>query len=680
MIFKNSKTSLTSSLLTPTTVKYFKNINNGPIETKLGIENIQVGFPLILTRSCKHKHSQQNNKDKEHECDDNDSYNKGDYLCEKLNGQGLLSYLNEMIKCPKIKMPNALQQAKILQGIDLNNFPYKVINIGNRKNIKEELSPTGRMVETRQIKISEKIASENPMEKFCLTEPEDICVSIIHSPVVPDLKWKQFCITLSQFCPQYKEIVIDALTWPQSYFDNTEHNLKRLKKLHQAFEQIETTTNQLPTSTMTHLPLFLNTVTNITTNAIDDHYDSYSINGDNDEDNDNTTAETCHRNCNTSITNNRKKISRKSQCTIIDTTLQQFENLRESINSLDNPAYVETFIYGLTSLLAHNDCTHLFSKLYTFGRGREINCLLTDPQINTTWKQFTAISYSDSYYQKILCMHSSIDLEMLMEDLFQIVFGLDYAQHAFGFIHGNLDIRYAVGCMEFEKGVLRLFKWHGRYFQLPGNGRVVKLHSFKNASVMINNVVHSADFNDFHRQHSINNDNTNNTIPSCHRQDNLDPDDQKNQKNKNKNTFNTDMVRLAATLCRVLSERQGQYHCKDPKVIKTFWELMNRLVNCGNSDNITNIKNQGHGHGVDIISSSPPGGASIDKLHEFKLKCLQEDNSTNETCTWNNLVNIPNHETCTDALPCDLIDFFKMFEIDESLVSKDPNHLIYTLD
>jgi hypothetical protein len=678
-----------------------------PIEKKLGIENIQVGFPLLIVPSSSVSVS----------AGSQDSESKpNDYLSEEIQSvcqTGLFTYLNDMIKNAQIRMPLALQQAKTLRNVDLTNLPYKIVDINGRKNAKEEC-PAGRMTEIRQIKMAERLVSDNPMERICLTTPDDFLASIIHIPIVPDLKWKQFCITLTQFCPQYKDFVISALTWPKSYFDsspgsinNTGENEMRLKTLAAAFDQIRMTTENLPVassgssslsspcsaSRSKSIPLFLNTVTN--SNFLESFAGDFVDDGGVNDDcslykSDN--RERCYHDLGISLKGRKKekdkdnrlnRDNKDNECSVVNTTIKQFEHLREIINSLDNPAYVETLIYGLTSLLSHNDCTHIFPKLYSFGRGQETNCLLTDPQVAPTWKQFVAVAYSDSYYQDILAMHSSIDLDMLMEDLFQIIFGLDFAQHALGFIHGDLDIRHAVGYLKIDKGRKRMFKWHGRYFKLPGNGRVIKINKFKNASIMINNVTHSADFNSFHHQHSINNDNkltkcdmrtttaTTITAPTLER--NL---------NKNMNTFNTDLVRLAATLCGVLAERQIQVHASSPQVEKTFWTLMNRLVHCGVGKNQIHVQCQqmevsgGGGDG----GNSDPKGASIANFPEFRLKCLQEDDSNNEYCTWNSKIDIPDHTINHDALPMEQMDFFKIFEVDQSSFSKNPDHLIYTLD
>ena len=130
-------------------------------------------------------------------------------------------------------------------------------------------------------------------------------------------------------------------------------------------------------------------------------------------------------------------------------------------------------------------------------------------------------------------------------------------------------------------------------------------------------------------------------------------------------SFNTDLVRLGATLHKIIVEKQMKIVYKHKDIGDAFFSMINRWRNCG------------VGTGPKITEK---GGSKITEkerdLKEFKMKCL-EDEDKNLTCSWKRISQIPSHTECCDAVPAAQQEFFKIFEVEEERI--DPNDTIYVL-
>jgi hypothetical protein len=311
--------------------------------------------------------------------------------------------------------------------------------------------------------------------------------------------------------------------------------------------------------------------------------------------------------------------------------LELFNFIRKDLNNINNGAYVQSFIHGILSFISVNNLTPSFQQLFGNGRGQEMSSITkNDLNIPPMWKEYIFLQYTDNYYADILAMHSFIDLEMLMADLFQIVFGLDFAQRKVGFIHGNFDVRKAIGYTKIDPCTLLQFKWDDDYYHIPTNGKMIKIIGLENSSVTINNVQHSSA--------------ANNSID---------------------NNFNTDLVRLGATLRRVIQEKQDKVVSNHPEICSTFDKMIDKWVNCGNPSDERKLSS----------SKYKPTTKEIE-MQNYRLKCLQSDDE-NGQCGWKKFGSVPSHTECTSAIPSKQKDFFKMFLVDKSKINNDA--LLYIL-
>lgn len=350
-----------------------------------------------------------------------------------------------------------------------------------------------------------------------------------------------------------------------------------------------------------------------------------------------------------SLTQVSSKESLLKQPTSTINLVEMYRTLRRQLNDLNNGVYVESFIRGLTSLLNSKEVTPLFPTVYSSGRVKERNCLVSDPQVDYTYKQLIITQFMDSYYTDILASYSTLEVEMLMANLFQIVYGLDCAQHTLGFIHNNLDIRSSVFYIAKEPNLCLQYKWHDKYYRVPTYGKILKINGFEHSQIMLNKVQHYANVN-------YNNNCISSTGNKCY-DEVCGP---LATKKCVEGSFNTDLMRLGATLQKVLSEKKTSLAFKKPEFKKAFDKMLKSWINCGNSSLISNESN------------------TASRLTEYRLKCLQEDNSASTTCTWKKYGEIPSHNDCSDALPCKQQQFFDMFRVDESEINHDAQ--IFVLD
>ena len=356
--------------------------------------------------------------------------------------------------------------------------------------------------------------------------------------------------------------------------------------------------------------------------------------------------------------------------------LNKFNLLRRQLNSIENSGYIEAMIYALLSSMTVLKWTPLFPRLYDTGRAQCVNTW-------DIWKQFIIVQHTDSYYADVLGMHSELDLEMVMAHLFQIVFGLDYAQQVLGFIHNNLDVRYALRYAKVNNSIYLYFYWRRKYYRVPTDGIIMKLCGFENSSVIIDGVKHCAcnsigvvkvgdskssdsKVNDSKSSDSRNDkDNKLNDEDDFNDIDNDNSSDVNNS-NVNNNSFNTDLIRLGATLHKVIVEKQMKIISKHPDIEKSFLLMINKWRNCGIKDSITN---DARDKGLTI-------GDRDQGLKEFKMKCL-EDEDKSQTCSWKRFSRLPSHNECCDAVPGAQQEFFSLFEVEKDTI--DHNETIYVL-
>jgi hypothetical protein len=487
------------------------------LEEKLGIKNVQVGFPLVPVGPA-----------------------QTDILVQQTCNLGLLPYLGKLANDPAARN-NDKGKGKTIKDFKLENgFPYSILNIGKRLDVKECSFPPGKLTEVREIEVIRNPEFIPPQVDPSKEVAEKILSSVLHIPIVSDMPWKQLCVALSKKYSRQKDKIIRQLVIPKERFD----------------EDVAA--------------ILLNPA-------------------------------------------NRE-------------ILENFNKLREEVNDIHNSAYTECFIYALLSYISVYNWAPLFPRLYEVGRGQEATCILSDPQICPMWKEFVMIQHTESYYNDTLVMYSEIDLELLMAHLFQIVFGLDFAQRTLGFIHHNLDIRSAVGYVKMDPCIYLQYKWHDRYYSVPTNGQMIKLKNFEHASIVLNGVQHTAE-----------------KIESKH----------------DKHSFNTDLVRLGATLRKVIQEKQLKTVAKHPEIEANFNKMIDKWVNCGNS----------------LADRKFPSPKDI-AMQEYRLKCLQAEDGGG-ICTWKKFGDVPSHTECFNAVPYSQQDFFKMFRVDKADLNNDA--LIYVL-
>lgn len=494
------------------------------VEEKLGIKNVSSGFPLLPVFT--------ENKD---------------VLVQQTCNLGLLPFLSTRIVSNTANSSNAATSASNTKGIAdfkfQDGFPWNLVNIGNRLDIKESKNPPNRVIEVRKIVVirNDKLSSPSSTP----TE-EEVISTIIHAPTVSDIPWKKLSVDLSKKYSRQKEKILSQITVPREELDQEVYKI----------------------------------LLNPANNEI----------------------------------------------------LKYFNTIRQQVNNLNNPAYVEAFIYGTTSYMSLHHWISIFPRVYAIGRGQEVTCKISDPQVGLMWKEYIMTQYTESYYNDMLVMHSELNLEVLMAHLFQIVFGLDYAQRTIGFIHHNLDIRNAIGYIKMDKCIYLQYKWHDKYYMVPSYGQMLKLKNLNNSSILIDGVLHSASKQQQQEEDS----------DSC--------------------SYNTDLVRLGATLKKVIQEKQLKTYSPDPYIDATFNKMIDKWINCGN-----------------ILAERKFPSAKEVAMQESRLKCLQTDALDEVTgqCEWKKFGEMPNHTECRSAVPYTQQEFFKMFRVEESEINKDA--LIYTI-
>lgn len=301
--------------------------------------------------------------------------------------------------------------------------------------------------------------------------------------------------------------------------------------------------------------------------------------------------------------------------------LSLFNSIREELNNISNSAYMQAFIYSIMSFFSLHNWIPLFPYLLDTGRGQDVACIL-DPHVCAAWKQYIIIEQTENYYNDALVMHSEIDLEMFLANLFQIVFGLDYAQQVTGLVVNDLDIR-KIGYVKTNPTSYLNYLWGDKYYRLPTNGKLMKIPDLSKASMVIEGVRHSAaplapaptpTLSAAVAGGGVGGHN----VPT--------------------HSFNTDLIRLGATIKQTLYEKQMKTVVKDESISTAFNTMMDQWINC--SPSLT------------------------------KAKCLVEED-INNSCSWQKFGEIPNHHICNKAVPHEQRKFFEIFQVDKCMIPPD---------
>lgn len=337
--------------------------------------------------------------------------------------------------------------------------------------------------------------------------------------------------------------------------------------------------------------------------------------------------------------------------------MEMFNLLRQEMNDLNNGAYVETMIHALLSYLSFHDWTPLFPRVYGTVRGQEPSAVHHDPEMPPTWKQVIFTQYCENYCANILAMEDKVDLEQLMADMLQVVFGLDAAQQTLGFIHGDFDARKALAFIKIDKDIYLQFKWRGKFYRPPSGGRLMKILNLEHSSVMLNDVQHTSEKLSLPAVGASSNNNSNGA-----------------------DSFNTDLVRLGATMRKILAEKQLKIFCEHPEVERIFNMMIDQWVNCGNPFASKSVISGNAGFGefssdFDALSATLASSPRNKEMQAMHLKCLQAD-TENGVCTWRSFGKVPHHQDCKDAVPYAQQQFFEMFRIEESEI--DQQSIVYS--
>lgn len=348
--------------------------------------------------------------------------------------------------------------------------------------------------------------------------------------------------------------------------------------------------------------------------------------------------------------------------------MEMFNLLRTELNDLNNGAYVETMIHALLSYLSFHNWAPLFPRVYGTIRGQEPSAVHHDPAIPPTWKQVVFTQYCENYCANILAMEDKLDLEQLMADMLQVVFGLDAAQHTLGFIHGDFDARKALAFIKIDKDVYLQLKWRGKFYRPPSGGRLMKILNLEHSSVMLNDVQHTSE-----KLAGSSSNSSSSTSNGANASGGNGAD-----------SFNTDLVRLGATMRKVLAEKQLKVFCEHPEVERAFNTMIDQWVNCGNpfasksdtsSSSSSSSSLDGFSSDFDALSATLASSPRNKEMQATHLKCLQAD-TENGICTWRNFGKVPHHQDCKDAVPYAQQHFFEMFRVDESEI--DPRFIVYS--
>lgn len=312
---------------------------------------------------------------------------------------------------------------------------------------------------------------------------------------------------------------------------------------------------------------------------------------------------------------------------------QLYDELRSNLLSTSNPVYVGSFITALLGRAASLDWCPLFTKVFEIVNGRS-TILSQDSRDIGIWQQTTISQMTKCYYRDVLIMHKELNAEILLANLFQVVFGLDWAQTHIGFIHGNLDARGALRYCPVQNDVYLFYNWRGKYYRVPSYGKVMKLSipNMEKSSVYIEGTQYASTISagaiDKKPSHKL---------PGSH----------------------LDLLRLGATLRVVLLDRTAKLNGPTKGTIKLLAKMLDNWSTCHNDQSKTGV-----------------GGSEVDALF-LREKCIDETSEPG-LCSWMSFVQIPKDLNCPKAIPSNQQKFFKMFEIPD--VRQIPeNALIYTI-
>lgn len=347
----------------------------------------------------------------------------------------------------------------------------------------------------------------------------------------------------------------------------------------------------------------------------------------------------------------------------------RFNQLRRDLNAADNPAYMSAMIQTALGWLSAKDWTTLFPKVFETARGQSLHAI-PDPQVAPLWTQYILTQHVESYHDAFLAMQSELNSEVLLAHLFQVVFGLDYAQETLGFIHRNLDVAAALGYVGVDPKLYMYYFWRGAHYRVPTYGRVMKIRNMQWSSIVLNGVRHNGCSMHKSSHH-------NHMMTQTHHGDNVDADEDARGRQEEEeeeevvvspklDSYNTDLIRLGATMQRVLQDKQMRLVA--PRGSSVPNETLLRMLQTW-SDCVEDV----------TPAASPAVGRCAADDHAYRYSCFSGATPTSEdsTCTWNAFFDIPSHTDCRVAVPSQQKHFFRLFEVTKEAIPPDAN--VYTL-
>jgi hypothetical protein len=301
-----------------------------------------------------------------------------------------------------------------------------------------------------------------------------------------------------------------------------------------------------------------------------------------------------------------------------------FKQLRRQVNDIYNPAYSQALIDAILSFVAYRKMSTIHPVVFAVGRAQEnsIQPQFTDPQYAPMWKQLIFTQYSQSFYEEILAMSSPVDIDQMMAILFQIVFGLDLGQRNLSLEYKGIDVRKDVRIVKMDPGITLQFQWGEDDFYRFRPGMKVKIMTSEDTELSLMGV----------------------RIGGPSPYTGAATESKLSTGSKQAPNFNRDLMRLGATLLKVLNEKQMRTTASSPEIEDAFKQMINRWINCGNS----------------CFGKKYPTSAEIAKQN-YRLSCLQGPDAT-----WKSFHDIPSHSESLDAVPFNQKDFFRCFKVNKS--------------
>ncbi len=330
-----------------------------------------------------------------------------------------------------------------------------------------------------------------------------------------------------------------------------------------------------------------------------------------------------------------------------------FRQLSMQINDLSNTAYSQALISGILSFVAHKQFSPIHPLVYGTGRLQEsaMQPQFTDPQYLPMWKEVIFTQYSKSFYDEVLAMSSPLDVDQLMKFLFQLVFGLDFDQRNFSASFGGLDVK-KLRMVEIHPDIILQFKWGDDYYRFrPGMKPKIEVDEQTRITVSGLEIGGPSPFTGTSSGSGSSSCNTDSKHPATM------GDRERGAHTHKVCNFNRDLMRLGATLLKVIKEKQMRMSASSPEVQSSFERMIKQWVDCGN-----------------VCSMKKYPTSSELAQQDYRLSCLQAPDAT-----WNTFHDIPSHTESLDAVPYNQKQFFDCFKVDKSEINFSPDAVVYVL-